>query len=152
MRGWWSDAAQSWRSLVRRPLAPAAIVGILALGIGATDATFAVFNTVLFRPIPGVQDPSGLITVRVQPKDRSRSFSSFAREHLVEMRAADTGLAGLTSEWRGNGWVAASSDAAPELIGLAGVAREYFSVLGLRMRLGRALDDEASRRPAIASS
>jgi len=147
VRGWWSDASYSWRSLVRRPAGPAAIVGILALGIGATDATFAVFNTVLFRPIPGVQDPSGLITVRVQPKDRSRSFSSFAREHLIEMRAADTGLAGLTSEWRGDGWVAASSDATPELIGLAGVAREYFSVLGLRMRLGRALDDEDVETP-----
>lgn len=147
MRGWWSDVSQSWRSLIRRPAAPAAIVGILALGIGATDATFAVFNTVLFRPIPGVQNPSGLVTVRVQPKDRSRSFSSFSREHLVAMRAADTGLAGLTSEWRGDGWVAVSSDAEPELIGLAGVARGYFSVLGLRMRLGRALDDADVETP-----
>ncbi|HKW00940.1 MAG TPA: ADOP family duplicated permease [Vicinamibacterales bacterium] len=147
MRGWWPDALQSWRSLVRRPAAPAAIVGILALGIGATDATFAVFNTVLFRPIPGVEDPSGLVTVRVQPKDRSRTFSGFSREHLVEMRAADTGLAGLTSEWRGDGWVAASADAEPRLIGLAGVAREYFSVLGLRMRLGRALDDSEVETP-----
>ena len=35
----------------------------------------------------------------------------------------------------------------PSCIGLAGVAREYFSVLGLRMRLGRALDDEDVETP-----
>lgn len=147
MHGWLADASLSLRSLLRRPASPAAIVGILALGIGAITATFAVFNTVLFRPIPGVDDPSGVITVRVQPKDRSRNFSSFAREHLVEMRAAETGLTGLTSEWRGNGWVAPSSAAEPELIGLAGVAREYFAVLGLRMRLGRPLDDDEVETP-----
>src|SRR5262245_2208151 len=146
--GWLSDARSSLRSLFRRPATPAAIAGILALGIGATTATFAVFNTVLFRPIPGVEDPSGIVTLRLQPKDRSRTFSSFSREHLVEMRAAaDTGLAGLTSEWRGDGWVAASPTAEPELIGLAGVARGYFAVLGLRMRLGRALDDQDVETP-----
>src|SRR5262245_1654015 len=132
--GWLSEARLALRSLLFRPASSGAIVGILALGIGATTATFAVFNTVLFRPIPGVEDPSGIVTLRQQPKDRSRKFSSFSREHLVEMRAApDTGLDGLTSEWPGNGWVAASPTAQPELIGLAGVAREYFSVLGLRM-------------------
>jgi predicted permease len=147
MRGWWSDASTSLRALLRRPGSPAAIAGILAVGIGATTATFAVFNTTLFRPIPGVDDPSGIVTVRVQPKDRSRNFSSFSREHFVEMRAADTGLAGLTAEWRGDGWVSASPTAEPELIGLAGVAREYFAVLGLRMRLGRALDDDDVETP-----
>ena len=144
---WLRDARLSFRSLLRRPASSAAIVGILALGVGATTATFAVFNTVLFRPIPGVQNPSELITARVQPRDRSRTFFGFDREHLVEMRAADTGLAGLTAEWRENGWVAASAAKEPTLVGLAGVAREYFAVLGLRMRLGRALDDEEVETP-----
>src|SRR5262249_35037957 len=120
--GWLPDTRLALRSLLLRPASSAATIGVLALGIGGTTATFAVFNTVLFRPIPGVEDPSGVVTIRLQPKDRSRNFSSFSREHLVEMRTADAGLAGLTSEWRGNGWVAASATAEPELIGLAGVA------------------------------
>jgi predicted permease len=134
------------RLLARQPWSTAAIVGILALGMGATTATFAVFNAVLFRPLPGVANPDGLVTVRLQPRDRSRSFSSFSHTHLVEMRGADTGLDGLTSEWRGNGWVANGSSE-PELIDLAGVARRYFDVLGLRMRLGRPLGDDEVETP-----
>jgi len=126
--------------MTRQPWSAAAIVAILALGVGATTATFAVFNTVLFRPLPGVTDPDRLVTVRLQPRDRSRSFSSFSHAHLVEMRRAGTGLDGLTSEWHGDGWLASDSGE-PEVVGLAGVAGQYFKVLGLQMRLGRALDD-----------
>ncbi|MFI5178334.1 MAG: ADOP family duplicated permease [Vicinamibacterales bacterium] len=137
------------RLLVRQPWSTAAIVGILALGIGATTAAFAMFNAVLFRPLPGVERPADLVTVRLQPRDRSRNFSSFSRDHFVAMRDADTGLDGLTSEWRGNGWVA-NGAGAPELIDLAGVARGYFAVLGIRMRLGRPPDDDEVETPGHA--
>ena len=145
--GWLRDAHLSLRSLLRRPASPAAIVGILALGIGATTATFAVFNTVLFRPMPGVERPSELVTVRLQPRDRSRSFSSFSREHFVAMREADAGLAGLTSEWGADRWVSPPDAAEPELLRVAGVARGYSAVLGLRMRLGRPIGDEEAETP-----
>ncbi len=47
------DLKSGYRSLKRSPLFAATVVAILALGIGATSALFAVVDTALLRPLPG---------------------------------------------------------------------------------------------------
>lgn len=76
-------AVRTWR---HEPWSAAAIAFTLALGIGTATATYAIFNQVLFRLVPGVADPSSLVMVRLQAADRSRRFSSFNHAHLLAMR------------------------------------------------------------------
>ena len=138
------------RLLNRQPASAGAIVLTLALGIGATTATYAVFNQVLFRPARGVADPASLVTVHLQAVDRSSRYGLFSHAFFVEMQRAATGFSGLTSEQTGNAWVSADPSASAQSVELSGVSRGFFSVLGLRMRLGRSLGDDEVETPGIA--
>ena len=53
MTGIGSDLRFAWRAIRWQPSSSLAIILTLALGIGATTAVFAVFNHLLFRPVPG---------------------------------------------------------------------------------------------------
>ena len=68
-----------------------AIALTLALGIGAATATFAVFNTLIFRPTPGVHSESDILTVLFQPPSRTATAYG-SREALDPLRQAATGL------------------------------------------------------------
>ena len=52
------------RRLLREPWSTVGIAATLALGLGAVTAIYAVFNHVLFRPIPGVHGEASLVTVQ----------------------------------------------------------------------------------------
>ncbi len=140
-------AVRTWR---REPWSATAIALTLALGVGTATATCAIFNQVLFRPVPGVADASRLVMVRLQAADRSRSFFSFSHQDLREMRDADTGLTGLTSAEQGSGWVSPSATAEAVRANLEGVSRDFFRVMGLRMRLGRPFGDDEVETPGHA--
>ncbi len=49
--GVFHDVRYAWRLLARAPVFSAAAIAALALGIGATTATFSVVNAVLLRPL-----------------------------------------------------------------------------------------------------
>ena len=53
---WYWDLKSAWRSIRHRPAASIAIVGTLALGLGATTAMFSVVDAVLLRPLPYPDD------------------------------------------------------------------------------------------------
>src|SRR5690349_10019382 len=53
MREFTRDLRFAIRAAVRRPGYALAIIATLAIGIGANTAIFSVFNSVLFRPLPG---------------------------------------------------------------------------------------------------
>ncbi len=76
------------RQLAQRPLWTALVVGVLALGIGATTAIFSITDAVLFRPLP-IEEPERVVRVfRVdqagQPNN-NLAFPSFAdlRDHAA---------------------------------------------------------------------
>lgn len=59
-----ADAARhGWRSLLRHPAFSAAIIGILAIGVGSTAALVGVIDGLLFRPPAHVHDPDRLVRV-----------------------------------------------------------------------------------------
>jgi hypothetical protein len=58
-----ADVRVAIRALVRRPWSTLAIAGTLALGLGATTTIYAVFNYVLFRPVPGVASHAQFISI-----------------------------------------------------------------------------------------
>jgi hypothetical protein len=66
------------RSLRRRPWPALAVVAILGLGIGGVTATYAVFNHVVFRPVPGVEEPDRLVSLyyQVDPSTPTRTSAT----------------------------------------------------------------------------
>jgi putative ABC transport system permease protein len=62
----WSDLKHEVRSLVKRPGIGAAVVGSLALGIGANTMIFSVVNAVLLRSLP-FPDADRLVAVWFTP-------------------------------------------------------------------------------------
>lgn len=55
-----ADLRYAWRVMVRTPSFALAVVGVLALGIGATTAIFGIVNGVLLRPLP-FEEPDNLV-------------------------------------------------------------------------------------------
>ncbi len=127
------------RSLRRSPTLVGAVVGTLALCIGAATAVFSVVYAVLFRPLP-FADPDGVLLVREVWRGSPGSMSAgnwadIKREgglfqHLVPMQAASVNLAGADL---------------PENVTGARVGADFFTMLGVAPALGRSFLPEEDR-------
>lgn len=136
MREFTRDLRFAIRSARRRPGYALAVVATLAIGIGANTAIYSVFNWILFRPLPGVERPSDLATVRfLHPaSDGGRFYVSY--HDVADLRgiAAFSGLAASSPQSMN---VVLAPGADPERIEAELVTADYFDVLGVRFRSGR---------------
>ena len=73
----------AWRSVARRPGFVAAVVVILALGIGANTALFSVVDAVLLRPIP-YSNPDRVVTVMEASPSKKEQVSLIAPARLAD--------------------------------------------------------------------
>ena len=149
------DLRLAVRGLRRQPLRAAAIIVTLAIGIGATSAIYSVFNSVLLRPLPGVERPSELVTVRYQPPNRQGSFWVSYPDY-ADVRDGTPGLTGLAASTPLAVDLAVPGLQDPERTEAEVVTTNYFTVLGVRPLPGRAftLDEErpsGHTPPAIIS-
>jgi len=144
------DIRFALRMLRKSPGFTAVAVLTLALGIGANTAIFTLVDALYFKPLP-VNYPQQLMRVyaRVPSRSYNEGFSDpefrFLRDHASSFGAlsAETQVAQLH--------VVTTSDSA-ELRG-AFVSANYFSLLGVEPRLGRAFlpsEDVAPGRDAVA--
>lgn len=140
LSGLGADVRLAFRMLRRRPWSTLSIAATLGLGIGATTAIYAVFNHVLFRPIPGVSSNASLITVIFQSPSRSASAYG-SRAALPAMREAASELEYLADSHVGTLAVAAPSGGEPTFEGAEFVGSQWFTALGVRPRIGRLLTD-----------
>ncbi len=62
MRTLLADLHYAFRTMSRTPSFAVAVVGVLALGIGATTAIFSIVNAVLLRPLP-FEEPERLVRI-----------------------------------------------------------------------------------------
>src|SRR6185295_18388077 len=58
----WRDVKFSVRSILTNPALAAAVIGTLAIGIGATTVIFSVVNGVLLKPLP-YPEPDQLVSL-----------------------------------------------------------------------------------------
>jgi putative ABC transport system permease protein len=114
------------RALRRAPGFSAAAILILGLGIGANTAIFGLMDAVLFRPLPAVGAPEGLVNLKGETLSypQYRVLAAEARGTL-RMAASQVRTMSLT----------AAGD--PRIVGGALASANYFDVLQARPALGR---------------
>jgi putative ABC transport system permease protein len=68
MRAVFADLRHAFRVISRTPSFAVAVVGVLALGIGANTAIFSIVNAVLLRPLP-FEEPERLVRIFTRTPD-----------------------------------------------------------------------------------
>lgn len=134
------------RSLWSRPGATLAAVLCLSVGIGTNIALFGVVDALVLRPPEGVSGAAGLVRVRLggpmgglrREAGPTASFPQY--ERIVKQRRAV--FAGVAAYGGIGGSLGSGLDA--RLVSAYAVTGNFFSVLGVRPRLGRFFDVEES--------
>jgi predicted permease len=147
MRDSLRDLRLAIRGLRRAPWQAAAIVATLAIGIGASTAMYSVFNSVLLRPLPGVERPSELVTIRFQPASRQGSYWVSYLDY-ADIRDGTPGLVGLaaTSPLAVDLSIPSARD--PQRIEAEVVTANYFDLLGVNPVPGRGFASHEERPTA----
>ncbi len=147
MRDSLRDLRLALRGLRRQPAQAAAIVVTLAIGIGASTAMYSVFNSVLLRPLPGVERPEELVTIRFQPADRQASFWVSYLDYS-DIRDATPALTGLAASIPMAVDLSITGARDPQRIESEVVTTNYFDLLGVRPLPGRAFAPHEERPAA----
>ncbi len=150
-----SDLRYATRSFARTPVFTAAVVSILALGLGANISTFSVADALLLRLLP-VKDPTTLFRTVAVSADSAAASSNASWDVFRRMQQRTKPFADLM----------AYSAAAEQPISIDGaeqahvwqqsVSGNYFSVLGIQPLFGRTIspsdDAEAGSSPVAVIS
>jgi predicted permease len=137
------DVRFSLRSLRKSPGFSLVAVTTLALGIGATVATFSVVNTVLLRPF-AFSHPEKLLWIYSQRSDNPRT--NFSLPEYCDYRDQTTSFEGLAGVASFNPSFADSGR--PERVQGVRMSASAFAMLAVRPLLGRTLIAEDDRNGA----
>ena len=127
------ELRQAARVLRRNPGFVAAVIVVLAVGIGGTTSIFSVVNGLLLRPIPGIAEPGRLAAVRASEFGGAFGVSSYM-DYLDfrERTRAFESMAAFKPRM-----VDASATGTPEPVGAVMVTSSYFDVLSVAPYVGR---------------
>ena len=143
------DLACALRSLRKNPLLAAAIVIILALGVGANTAVFSIVDAVLLRPSPY---PAADRLVRIEESITTRGLSGVPVKDYQRWAGRRDVLERTAPYIRDT--VTLTGDGEPEQV-IAVRSIGLLPVLAIPARLGRTLmpsdDEEGSRNVAVLS-
>lgn len=136
------DVRFAWRMVARRRAATMLMIGVLALGIGATTAIFSVVDGVLLRPLP-FPEPDKLAAVWLgQPslaKDPVLSWLAEAtpvgNEEYRAIRDANPGFASVGLWQMGMSTLSTDNGGEPVSVGIA--TQTVFEALRIPPVLGR---------------
>lgn len=143
----WRALSLAARGLRRAPLYPAAVIGVLALGIGATLGTWALVDALMFRPVPHVTDPESVVRLYFRfsrPDAAPLTTPHTSYPALRDLRASARSVRAVAGVSTRPMRVGRGGEAAQ--IQAAAVTGNFFSLLGVRPALGRLinpLDDAA---------
>jgi predicted permease len=135
----------AWRGLRRAWGLSALVVGMLAAGTGGATAIFSLVDMLLLRPVPGVADPSRLISV--ERTGAAGVIDIFSFPDYLDLRDRVSPAADLAAFRRAGFDVRADQS---EHVRGALVSGNYFDVVGARTQLGRTLaPGDANSRVAV---
>ncbi|HSS19151.1 MAG TPA: ABC transporter permease [Pyrinomonadaceae bacterium] len=135
MRSILQDLRYAIRMMIKRPGFATVAIFTLALGIGANSAIFSVVNAVLLRPLPFKQ-PDKLIKLW---ETYPQGFGTVSPPNLKDWREQNTAFTGIAA-YQSAGASLQGSDYS-ERVATATVSANFFDVLGVAPRLGRAFHD-----------
>src|SRR5580704_18200727 len=95
----WKDVRYGARMLLKSPAFAAAAIITLALGIGATTATFSCADALLWKPVP-LPHLETLVMIGQRADDPS-DFNSATPADIDDLRQQNQTLAGLASWQQG---------------------------------------------------
>lgn len=145
MEGWIIDARYTVRRLVRRPTYALLAILTLALGVGGTAAIFAIARGLLVDKLP------------IRDEEEVAAFwmaQSWTDEEFLFLRGRFPGFAEVGS-YRPLDVTMQDGDAPAHLLPGMATSHEFFSVLGVTPRLGRAFregDDVPGAEPVVVIS
>lgn len=144
----WQDARYAARTLRRSPGFSLTVLFALALSIGPLTAIVSIGNWLLWRPHPGVTEPSRLAIVWFgRWRDTggvTPSGVSYDNQADIMSRARTIrGLAGVQESSSS----LAIDGRLPKMAGTAIVTANFFDVLGVPMRAGRPFRPDEDRPP-----
>lgn len=130
------DLRHALRRWGRAPGFVAVALVTVAVATGGTTTMMSVTDAVLLRARPGVQDPEGLVEIRLADRAR-RTGRLMAYSAFEGLRDAPIGLQSLAAGDQIQASVAQGPEAVPEVVAGVATTGGYFSVLGTRPALGR---------------
>jgi putative ABC transport system permease protein len=144
------DVRDSLRGFRRNPLHAAAVVGTLALTLGATTAVFSIVNGVLLRPL-AYREAQRLVSIREIVPRLAEQYPSLPvnARHFEEWRNRAASFDAMAElDWRTANLTGAGDPAQIVVLRASGT---LFDVLQASVAIGRPLarDDERLERPAV---
>jgi putative ABC transport system permease protein len=136
------DLKQAFRMLRRSPGFAATAILALALGIGANTAIFSVVNAVLLKPLPFPQADRIVLLMNSSPQGTGAA-ASVPKYNI--WRAQDQVLEEVTAYDTGGPGINISGGDRPEQVQGIHVSREFFSLFGAPVTLGRTFTSDEDR-------
>ena len=128
------DVRFAFRRLAQRPAFTAAVVGVMAIGIGATTAMFSAVDAALLRPLP-FRDPAQLVIlpqVGVPDADNTDIFSL----NILNVRQMSETFSDVSAYTYGSANL--NDENNPQRTAASGVSIDFFNTLGVAPQSGRA--------------
>jgi len=148
-----ADLRFAARTLRKTPGFSAAIILILALGLGATTVVLSAVEALVLRPLP-VRDPDALVVVQEKRTGANQTVnfgaSAFRYDRFLAFREATAGVFTEVASQNYESFSVRIGDRAKSINGLV-TSGSYFDVLGVRPYLGHfytaALDRPGGAEP-----
>jgi predicted permease len=146
------EITAAWRQMRQRPIGTAAIVLMLALGIGASTAMFSVVYGVLLRPLP-FPDTDRLVRVYGALPDRGWAQAGLTAANYWDLQDLNHTFEYLGA-YRGSSAILAGET--PEQVTIGAVSSGFFKALGVTPVAGRLFTAEEdvnidTTRPVLLS-
>ena len=139
MNIWLAEILRAWRASLRRPGFLLLASGVLALGIGASVAVFALIDATLLRPLP-VPQPSRLLAIGRMQRDQVRLISPLQYRHLASLDGVRS-----VGIYQTDVVANVTEAGAPEQVPAVRADRGLLPTLGLRPVLGRNFSADEDR-------
>ena len=134
----WSELRFAARRLRRAPSFAAAVVLVLALGVGATTAVFSLVNGILLEPLP-FPEPGRLVRLTHTVRDAGAATVDQSDASVMLYQSDARAFDGVAA-WRFDNGILGASEPSQTAIRARGarVTSNFFDVMGVRPALGRA--------------
>jgi predicted permease len=140
-----SDIRQALRLLAASPVFTLTAIASLAIGIGASAATFSLADALILAPPEGVRDPESLIDIG--RSNEGNGFDNMSYPMFVYLRDHTQTLSAMSAVEVAGGPLNLASDGGSERVFGKLVSGNYFDMLGARPALGRFFTASEDRVP-----